>query len=213
MLLFSAKSSHRQCSQNDEWKLLMVRPPKKLIYIATLFVIAMSTVSAAETYSKANSAQESKNFESALRNDSTSPSYVMISVIDAKATSMRTVCTIASVLLGAIHREYDLPYDLQGRAKAVEIALSIPTHVFRFTKQTAIDNIPVTSAADVDAARAAFSSLSDVELKTMFSSLDSRRPANLSRDATACVLIERGFSPRMADRSAQVYVEPLTNHP
>lgn len=188
----------------------------KLTHIATLFVVAMTTgVFAAEPNFKTNSAQESKNFESALRNDSTSPSYVMISVIDAKATSMRTVCTFANALLGAIHREYDLPDELQGRSKAVEIALSNPTRVFRFTKQQAINNIPVTySVADLDAARAAFSPLSDIELEKMFSSLYSRRPAaKLSRDATACVLIERGFSPRMADRSAQLYVEPLVNHP
>jgi hypothetical protein len=85
-------------------------------------------------------------------------------------------------------------------------------HVFHFTKQDALDNIPVRySEADLVAARAAMSPFSAAELQGIFSSLyaSSGRSAfdRIPREAIACALIERGFSPKQADRSGQVYVD------
>lgn len=154
--------------------------------------------------------QSRQSYEAAIHNTSTSPSYVLISIIDSDTGQAKPVCTTANLLLGAIHREYGLGYDAAGLSKAAEIALESKDHVFRFHQQAALDNIPVRySDQDLAAARTLLAPLSKEELRAKFSSLyrDARVPTDgYARDAIACVLIERGLSPGMADISGQVYV-------
>ena len=143
--------------------------------------------------------------------------FVLVTVVDARTESAQTICTDANFLVGAIHLEYVLGYDEAGQMKAFEIALSNQTHEFHFSKQETLNNIPIRySASDLAAARAVFASLSTTELKAEFSSLFERTlliSRRIPREAIACALIERGLSPQMADRTGQVFVEPLRNHP
>lgn len=156
------------------------------------------------------SVQSSESYEAAIRNNSTSPSYVLIFVGGDEGGQTSSVCTTANFLLGAINREYGFGYGGTGLSKAADIAIKTRDRTFRF-HQPALDNIPLRySSNDLDKARKYLAAFSASELTEKFSSLygEKRLPMNeFSRDAIACVLIERGLSPKMADSSGQVYVD------
>lgn len=154
--------------------------------------------------------QSQASYETALANMSTSPSYVLVEVGDGGNAAPRPVCTAATFLLGAIHQEYGLGYAPAESEKAVRIAREHTDHVFRFQRQATLDNIRAQyTEADLAAARALLAPLSDDQLKAKFSSLytNDRLPTQgTAKDAIACALIERGFSPERADRSGQVVI-------
>jgi len=156
------------------------------------------------------SVQSSESYEAAIRNISSSPSYVLIFVGDEVGGQTHSICTTANFLLGAIHREYGIGYERTDLSKAVDIAIKTPDRTFRF-HQPALNNIRLKySLNDLEKARAFLAAFSTSELTEKFSSLygEKRLPTNeYSRDAIACVLIERGLSPKMADISGQVYVD------
>jgi hypothetical protein len=134
--------------------------------------------------------QSQASFEKAIGNHSTSPFYVLISVVDDNTGQSRTFCTTANFLMGAIQREYGIGVGRDDIAKADAIAIANKDHVFHFRKQEALDNLRMTYSEDeLAAARASYAAPSVAEGK---------------RDAVACVLIEHGLSPYMADRSGQV---------
>lgn len=85
--------------------------------------------------------QSDASYEAAIRNRSTSPSYVMVTVVDTEAGVTRPTCTEANFLLGAIHIERDIAYDREGEAKAMQIALQNQAHTFEFSKQKALRNV------------------------------------------------------------------------
>jgi hypothetical protein len=171
--------------------------------------LALAAVLALQV-SLAAAAQSRASYEAAFRVLSTSPSYVLVTVIDARTGQARPVCTTSNFLLGAIHREYALGYDAVDSTKGVEIALKAHDHVFRFQRQAALDNIPASySEAELQAARDFLAPFSAEELADKFSSLYANRRLDTkgyAKDAIACVLIERGLSPAMADITGQVYV-------
>jgi hypothetical protein len=156
-------------------------------------------------------AQSRASYEAAFATMSTSPAYVLVNIADGDTAQPTPVCTTANFLLGAIHFEYGLGYDHDGALEAKAIALVHQDHVFRFQRQAALNNIPRRyTEGDLDAARSLLAPLSDDTVKAKFSSLyaKDRLPMDAySRDAIACALIERGFSPWQADRSAQVYLK------
>lgn len=160
--------------------------------------------------------QSRASFEAAIRNHSTAPPYVLIIVIDERSKAVRSTCTTVNLLLGAIHREYGLDFDDVGSAKTEEIALSHLDHAFTFSRQEALANIPVWySAADLAAIRAKLAPLTLDQLREGFSSHGKLHSLyqvkdwewhRAYRDATACVLIERGLSPGLGDRSDQLWL-------
>jgi hypothetical protein len=85
--------------------------------------------------------QNDDQFRAALLNDSTAPSFVLITVRNGRDGSTKTGCTEAPFLLGAIHKENAIPYDDAGDRKAFEIALSAKGHVFTFRNSAAFWNI------------------------------------------------------------------------
>jgi hypothetical protein len=83
--------------------------------------------------------QPAKQFEDALSNNSTSPSYVMITVIDGRTNQARQGCTFANLLIGAIIREKGLaPQSIE---EARRIALATPGYTYTFFKPEALANI------------------------------------------------------------------------
>ena len=96
----------------------------------------------------AETVQSQPDFEIAVRETSTSPYIILLTVVDDRSGQSRTGCTQAPFLLGAITME-----KLGGFGKtnaenivklqqAREIALNNATHVFHFSQQAALDNLP-----------------------------------------------------------------------
>ena len=160
--------------------------------------------------------QSQESFRAAVRNHSTAPPYVFITVVNKATGERRSSCTTVNLLMGAIHREYGLAYDLAGEAGAERIALRTEDHVFRFLNKDALKNVEVNydertletvrkmlQPYSVDQLRKGFSGSGD--LHSLYQGKHgSARSAY--RDAAACVLIERGLSPGMGDRSDQLWI-------
>ena len=162
--------------------------------------------------------QSQTSFDAAIKNHSTSPSYVQITVVDATAGTSLSTCTTANLLLGAIHLEHDIPFNQSGGADVEQLALSNSGHTFRFTKPAAVANIGINfTDADLAFVRDKLKGLSEAELRDGFSvhgklhSIYMRLPLKQGyayRDASACVLIEHGLSPKMADITGQIRIAP-----
>ena len=162
--------------------------------------------------------QSQASFEAAIGNSSTAPSYVLITVVDDGAKTQRSTCTTANLLLGAIHREYGIEYNARGVVEAKRIALTNQSHIFHFSKAEALKNIPsYFSEDDLKSIRAKLATLADEQLRDGFSisgnlhaiyRVQSWERHRAYRDATACVLIERGLSPGHGDISDQLWLAP-----
>src|SRR5450830_819541 len=168
-----------------------------------LYAITLPAVAAEYT-------QSATSFEAALSNISTSPSYVMVTIADANTGLERQICTTANFLAGAIHFEYGLGNDHAGLKRATELALSNTSHRFVFTKQAALDNMRIDfSPQDLDNVRTWLAPVSNQDLMAgahPWTGRDTPYSGRRYRSAVACVLIERGLSPYMADMTGQVVV-------
>jgi hypothetical protein len=157
---------------------------------------------------QAEPTQTRASYEEAVRNRSTSPSYVLIVLAGDSEESTRPLCTTSNFLIGAIVRETGIDH-----RQAEQVALANREHVFRFTRQEALDNLP-RRYSDLDLANAValLAPYSVSELQHAFSSLIEPPllpPNKVKREALACALLERGLSPRATDISRRIYVEPL----
>lgn len=146
-------------------------------------------------------------FERAIKNDSTSPNFVLVKVVDDKARKTEVICTEAPFLLGAIHREHGLPNDASGTQKATALALAQKDLTFHFSQREALDNLTrAFTASELREVRDALQSRSDDELLKGFrgdgTELDALymgkgvKKYSAYRDAIAQVLLERGLLPR-----------------
>jgi len=154
-------------------------------------------------------AQSSEHFATAIRDNTTSPYYVLITAVDDATGQSSTGCTTANLLLGAIHIEYGLAYDRQGAVNAVNMALTNASHIFHFSKPEALANIPFRySPHDLEEARRLIQPLNDQQLRERFAERgDLQAWATATRNARACALVERGLSVRIADRSGGLQLE------
>lgn len=157
--------------------------------------------------------QSKSSYEKAVRNRSTSPSYVMIKVVDVEHHDVLVTCTMAGSLLWAIETEYGLSNNSAGLAIAEKKALDNSGHIFQFTNKKALEAVmPTYSEKDISEVRAELAPLSDEQLGSGFSlnpwgELHNKYGDNPLGDAAACVLIERGFSPGIADRVGTLYIQ------
>jgi len=160
--------------------------------------------------------QSQASFEAAIKNHSTAPPYVLVTVVDDRTKTERSVCTTSNLLLGAIYFEHGLGTGAQAWAEAERIALSNRDHVFHFSKPKALENVaPTYTEKDLETIRAKLAPLSVEQLRQGFSGsgdlhaiyrVQPRERHTAYRDATACVLIERGLSPGMGDVSDQLWL-------
>lgn len=157
--------------------------------------------------------QTPASFAAAILNDSTSPSYVLFTVVDATTESAHLTCTLAPLLRGAVHIEYALPYDAVGRAKEAEIVFANTEHVFRFNTPAALANIPIAYPQEAIArTRSAWATVSTTALQYMYS-WHTNRPSAKDHTAEICALLERGLSPAMQDRTGALWLAALDEHP
>ncbi len=158
--------------------------------------------------------QSDASFAAAIKNQSTAPSYVLITEIDGNTGKSRQTCVTANLFMGAIHLENELGYDTEDQMTALHVALTTPDHVFTFTKRAALGNIPhYYTDEQLAQVRDALKPLTEKQLRDATAreaALDKLGALAHSarRDATACVLIERGLSPGMGDISDQIGVRP-----
>jgi len=155
-------------------------------------------------------------FENAIANKSTSPSFVLITVVDATSGQEHVVCTEAPLLLGALHREYGLGYTAEADGDIDRMALSNSTRVFTFSERKALLNVqPRYTDQMLKDVRSQLADLSDDDLRGGFGWPDGplhriyqdSSDMNAYRDAVSHVLLERCIAVRLADRSGMLRVE------
>jgi hypothetical protein len=116
----------------------MPRPLQALFIIA----LAMLVSSCAQPRPVAvESRYTSAMFVRALENESPAPDFVLITVVDARDGTSRIICTEAPFLKGALHKEFDIPYDEAGEHRVHQLALETSDRVFRFSKPEALANV------------------------------------------------------------------------
>lgn len=173
---------------------------------ALILFAAMTSASASEPI------QSSASYEAAVRNASTSPGYVMVTIVDANSGREWTTCTTGNFFVGALHRQYGLAYDAEGISQAMALAMANTAHRFTFSVEAALQNVsPSYTPEELAVVRARFASLSEQELRDGFGTKPWGKLHDAFRDrryrnAVACVLIGRGLSPFMGDRTGAVTV-------
>jgi hypothetical protein len=111
-------------------------------FLLTVFSIGMPGESTADPI------QSQSDFEIAIRDNSTSPYIVLLTIVDDRTGESRTGCTEAHFLIGAIILERLDGYgktrseNMVKAQKARRIAVENTSHIFHFSKQSAIDNLP-----------------------------------------------------------------------
>jgi hypothetical protein len=156
--------------------------------------------------------QTTENFSKALSDASSSPYYVRIFLEDPNG-GIQLTCVLGGDLNLAIRREYGLSASLDGIRKATEIAMANDKRIFLFSNPSAAQAVPLRfSRDDLTAVRSKLTAFSDGELRERFGkvslgALNKDFRNSLDRDAAACILIERGMSPRVADISNILYIE------
>ena len=93
--------------------------------------------------------QPQQQFETAVDNDSTNDSFVLVTIVDGTSGVAKTGCIEANLLLGAIHSENGLDYDIRGMERVRKLALSAEDHRFTFKNPAALSNV---SYATLDSA-------------------------------------------------------------
>ncbi|MGR6330653.1 hypothetical protein ACU5AX_16445 [Sphingomonas sp. XXL09] len=78
--------------------------------------------------------QEDKQFRAAFENNSTSPSFIMITVVEGQSGITKTGCITPATLTHAIEIERELQPDYSLRGLSAEVALAAPDHRFYFQK-------------------------------------------------------------------------------
>ena len=161
-----------------------------------------------------SSAQEDSAFAKAIEDQSTSPYFVKIKMVDSSDNREFTTCVTANLLKGAIHIEQGFPYSDEGTSAAEMYAISNQEHAFIFRSLSALQNMPWhPSGAELSEAQAIAATVSDQDLTTSLSSGRllqhySEHPRRQERMAAlACALIDRGLAPRLADMTGSLYVE------
>ena len=181
----------------------------RAVGVASIALLGTCHAIAAPDSAQTQSLQSPESFEAAVRDNSTSPVYVLITVVDDTTGQTKTGCTTANLLLGAIHMEYGLPYDQAAVASAEDMALANSRHVFHFSKADALNNVAFHySPQDMEAAHQLIQPLSDEQLHKAFSQRGELQAMSwATRDARACALIERGLWVRVADMTGSLLLD------
>ena len=105
----------------------------------TAFLAAFLTVPA--TAQDVGIVQPHRQLIAAIDNETTSPSYVLITVVDGRNGTAKTGCTLAVFLLGAMHLERNLDYSQPSRRAVRESVVAQADHRFVFRNPSALQNV------------------------------------------------------------------------
>jgi hypothetical protein len=161
-------------------------------------------------------------FLRALKNNSTAPNFVVVQ-IKFSSGEWEERCTEAPYLLGALHREFDIPYTEEGVNKVMLMAVAASgKRRFVFNKNEAFKNLSVDyTKADLEKVASLISPLSLDEIRLHLNDDyfpkklgSSERYWELSR-AFAHAIIDRGLEVGRGCVSGNLYLgsatEPYTN--
>ena len=198
---------HHLTSAPHQDQILLYEETPDMLKFLLLCAISLPAMAAEHTQSAAS-------YEAAIRGSfetvTSAPAYVMVTIGDANTGLERKTCTTANLLAGAIDLEYALTHDDAGRKQALALALSNTSHRFVFTKQAALNNVSIEfTPQDLQDVRTWLAPVSNQDLMAgahPWTSRDTPYSGRGYRSAVACVLIERGLSPYMADITGQVVV-------
>lgn len=186
--------------------------------LRTLFAAAAATCLAGHG---AKAAQDQAHYQRAISDNSTSPYFVLVTIVDDTTGKAVTGCVSANFLRGAIFRElggdWGPPEDAEKRLaarivmkKADGMALNSTDHVFHFSKPAALANVQLQYTEDELAeARKAVKALGLPAMALPSTSRERRSLGTLRGSAAlACAIIEQGGSARRADITSEIYAEP-----
>ena len=152
--------------------------------------------------------QSDSLFDMAIKDQSTAPYFVVITVVDDSAKTSRAICTTANLLLGAIHIEQGLDYDDASEKKALKIALSNKTRTFHFLKREALNNIPVEYGPELlDSVREKIHKIPVAAIRRQLRDMNGFRSipeVRTHRNAVAHVFVEMGFAIREDCRTGAI---------
>jgi len=148
--------------------------------------------------------QDQIQYEAAIRNSSTSPSYVLVTVADDNNGQSRTGCTEANFVQGALYREMKLPREVASFERAKQIMLGSQDHVFHFSDPEALANVTFRyTPEELERARAFVQAHRD-EIASHTLDRGSFPDRMQWSDALACALVEEGYQVKNADISGQI---------
>jgi hypothetical protein len=162
--------------------------------VLVLTLAAFGSIAKSTKPAVVNPLQSQSRFEQAIRDRSSSPFFILLTIVDDRTGVAREACITANLFLGAIHREYGLAYDMASQKRVTEIALSKPDHVFHFSKQEALDNLPSYSEEELVSARKTLDGLDENQVLSTY----------FQNKAVGCALVERGLSAREGDRGGEI---------
>ncbi|HEX5323677.1 MAG TPA: hypothetical protein VFW40_07820 [Capsulimonadaceae bacterium] len=190
---------------------------KQFVLIA-IFILAASLSSAVAAGPPAK--MSDALFTRAIKNSSTAPNYVLITVVNDNTGKQRDICTLATFLLGAIWKQYNIrpskTADKHNQAADVErqlqsIALSHKDHVFHFSNPAALRNLgPGYTDEQLHRAQQMLKKVPSRYILDHEGSIYRECGLNRSHGGQAVlayILIQRGLLPGMGDFAGNLYYE------
>ena len=182
---------------------------RRATFVTSAAMLSASRVLAALPAEQSPPQQSAESFAAAFHDRSSSPVYVLITVVDDTTGQARTGCTEANFVLGAIQREYGFGSDAAADTNERNMALANTSHVFHFSKPEALANVAFRySPHDMEVARQLIQPLNDEQLREGFTDRGALQTSSAAtEDARACALIERGLRVRMADVTGKLELD------
>lgn len=153
-------------------------------------------------------------FAVAVYSESTSPYFVLVTIVDDRTGVSWQVCTKAEALVGAMMTEWQLSYENNARRRAAQRIIANATRTYHLSNPKALANVaPRYTEAQLATVRERLQGYSREQLIKLFRAGSSYH-AYIKRGedfdalqyAAAFVLEEHGLTVRMGDITGQVYV-------
>ena len=153
--------------------------------------------------------QDQAHYEEAVRDMSTAPYFVLVTIVDEGAKTSWTGCTLPRFVESALDAEHGSANDDAAVARGQQAMLDAKDHMFHFASPRALASIPMDAYAPADLERARAYLHAHGTAFLLSSDWDKIGAANkLNRTALACAIIEKGLAAHMSDGTGEVFAEP-----
>src|ERR1700733_8544652 len=144
--------------------------------------------------------QDQAHYEQAVRDKTSAPYFVLVTIVDDAAKTSWTGCTLPEFVEGALDIEQGAANDDADMAHDAQTMLQAKDHTFHFSNPKALAELRMDASApsDLERARAYLRAHGTAFLLSSdWAKIDAANALN--RTALACAIIEKGFAARMAD--------------